>query len=164
MDTEEKINEGVIEIDFNNKSIKGYCRKKNIPNQFDKLKEVIPMKITFEIKENPHELKEADELAKEDKEMIILDSLAEGFGIDKDLIKILRIEEEDLKMKYKDLIKKIKKDYPKISEEQVLSTCRHIKAILSEWKLSVQSDILQYLNEDFECEDLTEEKNTETRK
>ena len=51
------------------------------------------MKITFEITDNPHEAKEADELAKEDKEMLILDSLSEGFGIDKGLIKILKIEE-----------------------------------------------------------------------
>jgi hypothetical protein len=61
-------------------------------------------------------------------------------------------------MKFKELMIILKKNNPQISEEQVLSTCRHIKLILSEWKLGVQSDILRYLNEDYECEDLKTKK------
>lgn len=59
-------------------------------------------------------------------------------------------------MKFKELYKKLKKENPQINEEQLLSTCRHIQAILSEWKLSVQSDILQYLAENFDCESIAD--------
>jgi len=54
------------------------------------------------------------------------------------------------------LMKTLKKQSPEISEEQIYSTIRHIRAIMSEWKLRVQSDVYEYLfraTDDFKQKD-----------
>lgn len=64
-------------------------------------------------------------------------------------------------MKFEGLMKILKRNAPNIDGTEVLATCRHIKMILSEWKLSVQSDILTYLSNDFDIEDLEKVRNKE---
>lgn len=54
------------------------------------------MKITFEIEDNPHELEQADNLTQKVKEEIIIDALSEGFNVDKEFIKIIKIEWGDI--------------------------------------------------------------------
>lgn len=50
------------------------------------------MKVIFEIEDNPHELAQADKLTQKEQEEIITDSLSEGFNVDKEFIKIIKIE------------------------------------------------------------------------
>jgi len=38
MNTEEKINNSIVEIDLNRREIKGYCKAKNFKEQFNRLK------------------------------------------------------------------------------------------------------------------------------
>jgi len=40
MNTEEKINNSIIEIDLNKRKIKGYCKARDFKQQFDKLREL----------------------------------------------------------------------------------------------------------------------------
>ena len=40
MNTEEKINNSIVEIDLINKEIKGYCKARDLKQQFDRLKEM----------------------------------------------------------------------------------------------------------------------------
>jgi len=40
MNTEEKINNSIIEIDLNKREIKGYCKARDFKQQFDKLREL----------------------------------------------------------------------------------------------------------------------------
>jgi len=41
MNTEQKINNSIVEIDLINKNLKGYCRARNFRQQITKLKEQI---------------------------------------------------------------------------------------------------------------------------
>ena len=45
MNTEEKINNSIVEIDFNKKSLKGYCRKKEFLKQMERIKELNKMEV-----------------------------------------------------------------------------------------------------------------------
>ena len=46
MNTEQKINNSIVEINFNKKSIKGFCRgKKGFLKQIEKLKELNKMEV-----------------------------------------------------------------------------------------------------------------------
>ena len=40
MNTEEKINNSIVEIDLNKREIKGYCKARDFKQQFDRLREL----------------------------------------------------------------------------------------------------------------------------
>ena len=45
MNTEEKINNSIVEIDLINRKIKGFCRKKDFLKQIERIKELNKMEV-----------------------------------------------------------------------------------------------------------------------